>query len=84
MPYKTKLHVITIREPTFSPSDYDNPSSPSYGIKQVDYIRIASEAKATIRKQLCYFGMEAESVYPELSNVCEELGRRFQEVKVKE
>ena len=71
-------------EPTFSPSDYDNPSSPSYGIKQVGYIRIASEAKANIRNQLRYFGMEAESVYPELSNVCEELDRRFQKIKMEE
>ena len=71
-------------EPTFSPSDYDNPSAPSYGIKQVGYIRIAAEAKKDIRKQLRYFGMEAESVYPELSNVCEELDNRFMEIKSKE
>ena len=45
-------------EPTFSPSDYDNPSAPSDGIKQVGYIRIAAEAKKDIRKQLRYFGME--------------------------
>ena len=68
-------------EPTFSPEDYDNPSAPSYGIKQVDYIRIAAEAKKDIREQLRYFGMEAESVYPELSNVCEELKVRFDEIK---
>ena len=71
-------------EPTFSPSDYDNPSAPSYGIKQIGYIRIAAEAKKDIRKQLRYFGMESESVYPELSNVCEELGNRFQEIMKKE
>ncbi len=71
-------------EPTFSPSDYDNPSAPSDGIKQVGYIRIAAEAKKDIRKQLRYFGMEAESVYPELSNVCEELDNRFMEIKSKE
>ena len=71
-------------EPTFSPSDYDNPSAPSYGIKQVGYIRIAAEAKKYIRRQLRYFGMEAESVYPELSNVCEELDNRFQEIMKKE
>ena len=71
-------------EPTFSPFDYDNPSAPSYGIKQVGYIRIAAEAKKNIRKQLRYFGMEAESVYPELSNVCEELDNRFMEIKSKE
>lgn len=66
-------------EPTFSPSDYDNPFAPSYGIKQVGYIRIAAEAKKDIRKQLRYFGMEAESVYSELSNVCEEFDNRFME-----
>ena len=71
-------------EPTFSPSDYDNPSAPSYGIKQIGYVRIAAEEKANIRKQLRYFGMEAESVYPELSNVCEELDRRFTEIKKEE
>lgn len=71
-------------KPTFSPSDYDNPSAPSYGIKQVGYIRIAAEKKPYIRKQLRYFGMEAESVYPELSNVCEELDNRFMEIKKKE
>ena len=71
-------------EPTFSPSDYDKPSAPSYGIKQIGYIRIAAEAKKNIRKQLRYFGMESESVYPELSNVCEELENRFMEIKSKE
>ena len=71
-------------EPTFSPLDYENPAAPSYGIKQVGYIRIAAEAKNDIRKRLRYFGMEAESVYPELSNVCEELGNRFMEIKSKE
>ena len=71
-------------EPTFSPSDYNNLSAPSYGIKQIGYIRIAAEAKKIIRKQLRYFGTEAESVYPELSNVCEELDNRFMEIKTKE
>ncbi len=68
-------------EPTFLPEDYDNPDAPSYGIKQVDYIRVAAEAKKDIREQLRYFGMEAESVYPELSNVCGELKVRFDEIK---
>ena len=71
-------------EPTFSPMDYDNENAPSYGIKQVDCIRIAAEAKKDIRAQLRYFGMEAESVYPELSNVCEELGSRFEKIKQEE
>ena len=68
-------------EPTFSPEDYDNEDAPSYGIKQIDYIRIAAEAKKDIREQLRYFGMESESVYPELSNVCEELQVRFSDIK---
>lgn len=71
-------------EPTFAPEDYDNPDAPSYGIKQVGYIRIAAEAKKDIREQLRYFGMESESVYPELSNVCGELKERFNEIKYKE
>ena len=45
---------------------------------------VLNEAKAEIRKQLRYFGMEAESVYPELSNVCEELDRRFTEINKEE
>ena len=68
-------------EPTFSPTDYNNKKAPSYGIKQVDYIQIAADAKKTIREQLRYFGMEAESIYPELSNVCEELKNRYSEIK---
>lgn len=68
-------------EPTFSPFDYDNPCASSYGIKQIGYVRIAAEAKPVIREQLRYFGMEAESVYPELSNVCEKLDMRFQKIK---
>ena len=71
-------------EPTFAPEDYNNPSAPSYGIKQVDYIRIAAESKNDICEQLRYFGMESESVYPELSNVCGELKERFNEIKCKE
>ena len=68
-------------EPTFSPEDYENPSAPSYGIKQIGYVQIAAEAKKRIREQLRFFGMESESVYPELSNVCDELKVRFSEIK---
>lgn len=63
--------------PTFSPEDYKNENAPSYGIKQVGYVQIAAEAKSRIREELRYFGMEGELVYPELSNVCEELKNRF-------
>ena len=68
-------------EPTFSPADYENESAPSYGIKQIGYVQIAAEAKKLIREQLRFFGMEGELVYPELSNVCEELKVRFGDIK---
>ncbi len=71
-------------EPTFSPMDYENESAPSYGIKQIGYVRIAAEAKRDIREQLRLFGMPGELVYPELSNVCEELFNRFKEIKKEE
>ena len=64
-------------EPTFSPKDYENENAPSYGIKQIGYVQIAAEAKSRIREELRYFGMEGELVYPELSNVCDELKKRF-------
>ena len=64
-------------EPTFSPEDYENENAPSYGIKQIGYVQIAADAKGRIREQLRFFGMESELVYPELSNVCEELKNRF-------
>ena len=66
--------------PTFSPNDYDNPNAPSYGIKQIGYVRIAAEAKKDIREELRFFGMEGELVYPELSNVCDELRIRFKTI----
>lgn len=64
-------------EPTFSPKDYENENAPSYGIKQIGCVQIAAEAKSRIREELRYFGMEGELVYPELSNVCDELKNRF-------
>ena len=68
-------------KPTFSSADYDNESAPSYGIKQVGYVRIAAESKKHIREQLRLFGMPGEFVYPELSNVCDELFNRFKQIK---
>jgi hypothetical protein len=68
-------------EPTFSPEDYENENAPSYGIKQIGYVQIAAEAKSRIREELRYFGMEGELVYPEISNVCEELKNRFTNLK---
>lgn len=66
--------------PTFLPNDYDNPNAPSYGIKQIGYVRIAADAKKDIREELRFFGMEGELVYPELSNVCDELRIRFKTI----
>ena len=68
-------------KPTFSPWDYENENAPSYGIKQIGYVQIDAEAKNRIREELRYFGMEGELVYPELSNVCEELKNRFVSIK---
>ena len=67
--------------PTFSPADYENESAPSYGIKQIGYVQIASDAKKRLREQLRLFGMPGELVYPELSNVCDELKIRFEVIK---
>ena len=66
--------------PTFSPSDYDNPDAPSYGIAQVGFVRISSSAKPTILDQLRMFGMTEESVYPDLQNVCQTLDKRFKRI----
>ena len=63
--------------PTFSPDDYGKESSPSFGIAQIGFVRIAAAAKTNILDQLRMFGMTEESVYPELSDVCKTLGKRF-------
>lgn len=63
--------------PSFSPGDYDNKEAPSYGIKQIGYVQIAADSKRKIREELRHFGVQGELVYPELSNVCAELGTRF-------
>ena len=65
--------------PSFSPVDYQNEAAPSYGIAQVGFVRIAASAKPTILNQLRMFGMTEESVYPELSDVCKTLEKRFKE-----
>lgn len=66
--------------PSFSPSDYDNESAPSHGIAQVGFVRIAASAKKTILDQLRMFGMTEEAVYPELSDVCKTLDKRFRQL----
>lgn len=63
--------------PTFSLADYDNPTAASYGIAQVGFVRIAARAKTDILEQLRMFGMTEEGVYPELSDVCKTLDKRF-------
>lgn len=63
--------------PSFSPNDYENESSPSFGIAQVGFVRIAAQNKTTILEQLQMFGMTEEAVYPELSDVCKTLRKRF-------
>lgn len=65
--------------PTFAPEDYENESAPSYGIKQIGHVRIAAEAKKRIRQELRLFGMPAETVYPEMENVAEELAERYKD-----
>ena len=66
-----------IIEPSFSRDDYSDHNSASYGIVQIGYIRIAEERKDAIYDELRYFGVAAESVYPDLSSVCQEIQERF-------
>ena len=63
--------------PTYAPEDYDNPDAPSSGIKQVGAVRIAAGAKKVILEELRLFGVRAESVYPELSDVCQGIDNRL-------
>ena len=69
--HKTQIY------PTYSPDDYENEESPSFGIKQVGAVQIAGSAKADILEDLRMFGMPEEYIYPELSNVCKAIGDRF-------
>ena len=66
-------------KPSFSPRDYNDENKPSYGIKQIGYVQINSRAKPDIIKQLRYFGMPGENVYPDLSDVCVSIGNRFKQ-----
>lgn len=66
-------------KPSFSPSDYNDENAPSYGIKQVGYVQIHAKAKPEIIKQLRFFGMPEENVYPDLSDVCNSIGERFKQ-----
>lgn len=66
-------------KPTFSPQDYGDETSPSCGIKQVDFVRIAAESKLGILNELRHYGMTVEKVYPELANVNGALSRKYEE-----
>ena len=66
--------------PSFSLADYDNEFAPSYGIAQVGFVRIDASAKKHILDQLRMFGMTEEAVYPELSDVCKTLDKRFRQL----
>ena len=65
--------------PTFAPDDYENEDAPSCGIAQVAVIQIDGQFKKQIIEELRYFGMPAENVYPDLSNVCTEISERLKE-----
>ncbi len=69
---------------TFSARDYDREDAPSYGIKQIGYVRIHRQAKRDILDQLRLMGMEAEIVYPELSDACKAIVSRIDEQGGKE
>lgn len=71
-------HKSSLR-PTFDPRDYDDELSPSYGIKQVNYVRIAASAKDRILNELRHYGMMAETVYPELASVNGVLTKKYEE-----
>lgn len=62
---------------TFSPADYNDETKPTYGIKQIDFVRVAAECKVAIREELRHFGMPEEAVYPEFEKVCESIKKRF-------
>ncbi len=62
---------------TFAPEDYKDKTKPTYGIKQIGFVRIAAGKKEEIRKQLRHFGMPAEDVYPDLTEVCKCIGKEF-------
>lgn len=60
---------------TFAPWDYGNECAPSYGIKQIGYVQIHHRAKEEILRQLRLMGMEAEVVYPDLSDACKAIAK---------
>ena len=65
--------------PSFSPADYSNKDAPSWGIMQIGFVRIPAGAKKRFLQELRWFGMPEERIYPELSDVCKVLKKRFKE-----
>lgn len=57
-------------KPVFSRSNFTKKKRPSYGILQVGVVCIDGKCKQDIKKELRYFGMPEEKLYPDLSNVC--------------
>lgn len=62
---------------TFSPADYDDETKPTYGIKQIGFVRVAAERKVAVCEELRHFGVPEETVYPDLENVCTSIKNRF-------
>lgn len=67
--------------PSFSPDDYNNKNKPSYGIKQIGYVQIHTEAKKDVLEQLRMFGMASEIVYPDLSDASNAIVNHFELIK---
>ena len=65
-------------KPSFAPNDYDDEAAPSYGIKQIEYIRIAGDKKRDIENELRYYGVSGETIYPELANVNGAITRKYE------
>lgn len=63
--------------PTYSPTDYDNPDAPSYGIKQIGAVRLSADVKHDIENELRFFGVCGEQVYPDLSDTCQYIRERM-------
>jgi len=72
----------TSLKPSFSPEDYDDKEAPSNGIMQIGYVRIAGASKKGIVKELRYYGMTEEIVYPELANANGALTKKYETLKL--
>lgn len=63
--------------PSYAPEDYDNPDTPSYGIKQIGAVRLSASSKHDIEEELRYYGVCGEQVYPDLSDTCQYIRERM-------